>query len=159
VVLALAPLAPLAAVALAYRPSVEPAGELAMATPAAGLRVVAVRALVVALPAVPLAVGGALLVGLPLGVALGWLLPGAALAGIVLLAGTTRLDPAVVATVLGATWAVAVSWPPAARRVAADAVVDLVASAPAQLTALAVALAAVSLAVARRDAVSYRRTA
>ena len=159
VVLALAPLAPLAAVALAYRPSVEPAGELAMATPTAGLRVVAVRALVVALPAVPLGVGAALLVGLPLDVALGWLLPGAALAGVVLLAGTTRLDPAAVATVLGATWAVAVSWPPAARRVTADTVVDLVASAPVQLTALAVALAAVSLAVARRDAVSYRRTA
>lgn len=158
-VLAVAPLAPLAAVALAYRASVEPAGQLALATPSAGLRVVAARALVVALPAVPLGVGGALAFGLPLDVALGWLLPGAALAALVLLAGTTRVDPAVVAATLGSVWAVAVSWPPASRRMPAAAVVDLVASGPVQLTALVVAIGAITLTVARRDAVAYRRTA
>ena len=44
-VMALAPVAPLAAVALAYGRGAEPAGELALAVPTAGLRLVAARAL------------------------------------------------------------------------------------------------------------------
>ena len=158
VVLAGAPLAPLAAVALAYGRTVEPAGELALATPSAGLRVVAVRALLVAVPAVPVGVVAALAAGFPAAVALGWLLPGAALCALVLLAGTTRLDPAVVAASLGSAWAVAV-FLPAIRRVPADVVVDLVASTPVQLVALAVAVGAATTTVARRDTVAYRRTA
>ena len=77
VFMALAPVAPLAAVALTYGRHAEPAGELALATPTAGLRVVAARAVLVALSAVPVGVGVALMVGLPTPVALGWLLPGA----------------------------------------------------------------------------------
>ena len=100
-----------------------------------------------------------LLLGLPTPVALGWLLPGAALASLVVLAGTTRLDPSVVAASLGSLWVVAVSWPAASRRVPADVVTHLVASAPSQLTALVVALAAIALTLARRDTVAYRRTA
>ena len=112
-----------------------------------------------ALPAVPIGVGVALLLGLPTPVAFGWLLPGAALASLVALAGTTRLDPSVVAASLGSLWAVAVSWPAASRRLPADVVSHLVASAPVQLTALVVALAAIALTIARRDTVAYRRTA
>jgi len=52
---------------------------------------------------VPVGVGGALLLGMPVEVAFGWLLPGAALASLVALAGTTRLDPALVAAGLGST--------------------------------------------------------
>jgi len=159
VFMALAPVAPLAAVALTYGRDAEPAGELALAAPAAGLRVVAARAVLVTLSAVPVGVGVALLVGLPAGVAFGWLLPGAALASLVALAGTTRLDPAVVAASLGSLWAVAVSWPAASRRLPADVVSDLVASTPTQLAALAVAAVAIALTIARRDAVAYRRTA
>ena len=159
VFMALAPVAPLAAVALTYGRHAEPAGELALATPTAGLRVVAARAVLVALSAVPVGVGVALLLGLPTPVALGWLLPGAALASLVVLAGTTRLDPAVVAASLGSLWVVAVSWPAASRRVPADVVTHLVASGPSQLTALVVALAAIALTLARRDNVAYRRTA
>ena len=157
-VTALAPVAPLAAVALAYRGSSDPAGELALAAPTAGLRLVAARAVLVALSAVPLGVGGALLAGLPVAVALGWLLPGAALAALVVLAGTTRTDPSVVAAALGSVWAVAVLSPSAVRRVPAQAVEALVDSPPVQLTALAVALTAVALTVARRDAIAFRRT-
>ena len=159
VFMALAPVAPLAAVALTYSRHAEPAGELALATPRAGLRVVAARALLVALSAVPIGVGTALLLGLPTSVAYGWLLPGAALSSLVALAGTTRLDPAVVAASLGSVWAVAISWPAASRRLPADVVSHLVASAPSQLTALVVALAAIALTIARRDAVAYRRNA
>lgn len=156
--MALAPVAPLAAVALAYGRSTEPAGEMALSTPAAGLRVVALRALLVALTAVPLGVGGARLAGLPLELTLGWLLPGAGLAALVVLSGTTRLDPAVVAATLGSLWAVAVSWPAASRRVPAEVVSTTIASAPVQVVALAVALAAIALTLARRDNVAYRRT-
>jgi hypothetical protein len=159
VFMALAPVAPLAAVALTYGHHADPAGELALATPTAGLRVVAARAVLVALSAVPVGVGLALLLGLPTPVALGWLLPGAALASLVVLSGTTRLDPAVVAASLGSLWVVAVSWPAASRRVPADVVTHLVASVPSQLTALVVALAAIALTLARRDDVAYRRTA
>lgn len=158
-VLAVAPLAPLAAAALAYHRSVEPAGELALAAPSAGLRIVSSRALLVAVPAVPVGVVAALVGGFPLTVALGWLLPGAALCALVLLAGTTRLDPATVAATLGGLWAVGLCLPAAARRVPADVVTDAVASSPVQLIALAVALVAALSTVARRDAVSYRRTA
>lgn len=157
--MALAPVAPLAAVALAYGRQAEPAGELALATPSAGLRVVAVRALLVALTAVPIGVGSALLLGLPVEIALGWLLPGAALASLVALSSTSRVDPALVAACVGSTWAVAVSWPAASRRIPADVVTDAVASAPSQLTALAIALAAVALTIVRRDTVAYRRNA
>lgn len=157
--MALAPVAPLGAVALAYGRHAEPAGELALATPAAGLRVVAARAVLVALTAVPIGVGGALLLGLPVETAFGWLLPGAALASLVALAGTSRFDPALVAACLGSTWAVVVSWPAASRRVPADVVSEALASAPSQLTALTIALAAVALTIVRRDAVAYRRNA
>ena len=156
---ALAPVAPLAAVALAYGRGAEPAGELALATPRAGLRLVAVRALLVALTAVPIGVFAALLTGLPVEVALGWLLPGAAMASLVALSGTSRLDPALVAACLGSAWAVAVSWPSASRRVPVEVVDQVVASTPTQLAALTVALAAVALTLARRDTVAYRRNA
>lgn len=159
VFMALAPVAPLAAVALAYGRDAEPAGELALATPTAGLRLVAARAVLVALSAVPTGVGAALVIGLPVDVAFGWLLPGAALASLVALAGTSRLDPALVAACLGAGWAVVVSWPAASRRMPADVVSQLVASAPSQAAALAIALAAIVLTIVRRDAVAYRRMA
>ena len=157
--MAFAPVAPLAAVALAYGRYAEPAGELALATPSAGLRLVAARALLVALTAVPPSVGGALLLGLPVQIAFGWLLPGAALASLVALAGTTRLDPAVVAACLGSAWAVVVSWPAASRRVPEDLVSGFIASAPSQLVALTVAVVAIALTLVRRDTVAYRRTA
>jgi hypothetical protein len=157
--MALAPVAPLAAVALAYGRNAEPAGELALATPTAGIRLVAARAVLVAVSAVPVGVGTALLVGLPVEVAFGWLLPGAALASLVALSGTSRLDPALVAACLGSAWAVVVSWPAASRRVTADVVTQLITSAPTQLTALAIALIAIAITIVRRDTVAYRRTA
>lgn len=156
--LALAPVAPLAAVALAYGRGAEPAGEMAFATPSAGLRVVARRALLVSVTAVPLGVVAALAVGLPLELALGWLLPGAALAALVMLSGTTRLQPVTVA-VLGAAWAFAVLVPPAMGRFAVEDVTTLVVSLPFQLSALIVAMGALVATVARHHHVAYRRTA
>lgn len=157
--LALAPLAPTAAVVLAFRVGSDPAGEMALATPVAGLRLVSRRALLVGAVALPLGVLAALLTGSPTAVALAWILPGLALSALVLLAGTTRLDPAYAAAGLGGTWALAVGIPSAARRSAADLVAVHIASPTFQLTALVVALAALALTVSRRERIAYRRTA
>jgi len=157
--LALAPIAPSLAVVLAYRTSADPAGEMSLAAPVAGLRIVSARALLVGLIAAPLGVAAALLLDQPLAVALGWLLPGLAMSSLVLLAGTTRVDPALVAGGLGIAWAVAVGTPAATRRASVDAVIDTVAGAPVQLLALVVAIAALALTATRRERVAYRRNA
>jgi hypothetical protein len=158
VLLAAAPLAPMIAVVLAYRQATDPAGELALATPMAGFRLVATRAMTVALTATPVAVAAALLLELPTYVAVGWLLPGVALAALVLVAGTLRVDPAVTAGVLGAAWALLIVLPTLGRRATADVVAQAVASPDSQLLALAVAALALALAVTRRDHITYRRT-
>jgi hypothetical protein len=157
--LAVAPLAPTAAVVLAYRRSTDPAGELALATPLAGFRLVATRALLVSVAAVPAGVLVALALGLPTYVAFGWLLPGLALSALVLVAGTVLPDPAVAAAALGGAWALAVTLPSLSPRGSSDLVAAAVTSPGAQLLALAVAVAALTLAFARRDHVTYRRTA
>ena len=157
--LAVAPLAPMAAVVLAYRRATDPAGELALATPVAGFRLVATRALLVAVAAAPAGVLLGLALGLPTYVAFGWLLPGLALSALVLVAGTILLDPTVVAGVLGGAWALAVTLPSLSPRGSSDLVADVVTSSGTQLLTLAVAVAALALAFARRDHVTYRRTA
>lgn len=162
--LVLAPLAPMAAVVVSYRQVADPAGEISGATASAGLRLVAARALVVAAVALPLALGVLLLVDrlvqdVPLALALGWCLPGLAMAALVLLAGTTRIDPVWVAAGLAASWALVVGVVVTVRRsLRPELLADVLASPTAQLVALAVAAAALLLTVARRDAVAYRRT-
>ena len=164
-VLALAPLAPVAAVALAYRQGADPAGEIALATPTAGLRRVAMRALVVSVGAMTLTVTALLVADawadVPAGLAVAWCLPGLALAALVLLAGTTRLDPAAVAVVLSAGWAAVMGFAALTGRrgLRYDALLEVATSPAVQLTALSVATAALALTAARRDAVTYRRTA
>ena len=157
--LALAPIAPTIAVVVAYRKDSDPAGEMALAAPVAGLRIVSGRALLVAIAAAPVGIAASLLLGLPLHVALGWLLPGLALSSLVLLAGTTRLDPALVAGLIGTAWAVAVAAPSATRRASADAVAATVSGPSVQLLALGVAAVAIVLTVSRRESVAYRRSA
>lgn len=163
--LILAPLAPMAAVAVAYRDRVDPAGEISLATASAGLRLVALRALLVSAVALPFSflvlVGVRLVVGdVPLHLGFAWCLPGLALAAVVLLAGTSRLDPAHVAGGLSFAWAGGVVAVVTSRRsLRPEVFADLIASPAAQTTALAVALAAIVLTAVRRDAVAYRRTA
>lgn len=157
--LALAPLVPVAAVSIAYRHASDPVGEIALATPAAGLRLVAMRAVAVGAAALPAGLLSGWLVGLAPHVAVAWLLPGLALAALVLASGTTRLDPMVVAVVLGLLWAIVVGTPASLHAATAQRLVDLVSAPGTQLAALAVGSAAVLLTVARRDVVAYRRTA
>lgn len=154
--LAVAPLAPMLAVVLGYRREAEPAGEMALAAPVAGIRLVARRALLVSAASLPVGVLAALASDLPTEAALAWVLPGLALSGLVLLAGTTRLDPATTAAAAGGAWTVGVGI--LARRERVEVVVDLLAGAPTQLTALLLAVVAFALVLARRDHVSYRRS-
>jgi hypothetical protein len=164
-VLILAPLAPVAAVALAYREWADPAGEITLATPTAGLRLVAMRALVVSVTTVVLTVSVLLVLDawtdVPTDLAFAWCLPGLALTALVLLAGTTRLDPLAVAVTLSGGWAAVLVFTVMAgpRSLRYEALLDVMAASAFQFAALAVAAAALVLTVARRDAVTYRRTA
>lgn len=161
----LAPLAPMAAVAIAFRNRIDPAGEISLAAPSAGLRLVTLRALFVSLVALPLAfvvliVVDTWIADVPMSLGAAWCLPGLALAAVVLLAGTTRVDPVQVAAALSAAWATGVVGTVTAdRSIRPELFVDLIAGPAAQTTALAVALAAIALTVVRRDAVTYRRNA
>lgn len=163
--LVLAPLAPVAAVALAYRDSSDPSGEMGLAAPTAGLRLVALRALVVAAVAAPLAIGVMLAVDrwigdVPVRLAFAWCLPGLALAALVLLAGTTRLDPVHVAVAASGGWAFLVGAVVLAHRsLRPEILADAIAGPTVQTAALVVAVAALVSTVVRRDAVAYRRTA
>jgi hypothetical protein len=163
--LVLAPLAPMAAVAVAYREWADPAGEISLATASAGLRLVAVRALAVSLVALPVAVGALLAVDLwveavPLRLAVAWCLPGLALASLVLLAGTTRLDPLQVALGISAGWTgLVVAVVTVRRSLRPEMFVDLLDSPATQAVALAVAAGALLLTAVRHDAVAYRRIA
>lgn len=163
--LALAPLAPMAAVALAFHHGVDPAGEISLATPSAGLRLVTLRALLVSAVALPLAFAVLYAVDswgteVPITLGVAWCLPGLALATLVLLAGTTRVDPERVAGGLSLGWAASlVGSVTVGRSLRPEVFIDLIAGPAAQSTALAVALAAIALTVVRRDAVAYRRNA
>jgi hypothetical protein len=161
--LLLAPLAPMAAVVVSYRQAADPAGEMSLATASAGLRLVAARSLVVAAVALPLALGVLLVVDrvvqdVPAALAVGWCLPGLAMAALVLLAGTTRFDPVYVAAGLAVGWALTVGAVVSVHRsLRPELLADVLASPGAQVAALAVATAALLLTVARRDTVAYRR--
>lgn len=164
VLLVAAPLAPVAAVGLAYREAADPAGEIGLATPRAGLRLVAARAVVVSLGALAATVATLAVVrvwvDVPASLFSAWLLPGLALSALVLLSGTTRVDPARVAAGLALAWAVVVATGSTVRRsLRPEAVLDVLDSPALQTAALTVAVAALVLTVARRDLVSYRRTA
>ena len=154
----------MAAVALAYRDGSDPSGEIALATPTAGLRTVALRALLVAAVALPIAFAVLLSVDLwiddvPVRLAFAWFVPGLALSSLVLLAGTTRIDPTHVAVAGGTGWAALVGLVVVAHRSGRSAILaDAVAGPVVQSVALLVAVAAVLFTVARRDAVAYRRT-
>lgn len=68
--LALAPIAPGLAVAAAYRVAADPSGEISLASPMAGLRLISARALLVSIGAMPLGIAIAVLPGIPLSAAL-----------------------------------------------------------------------------------------
>lgn len=101
--LVVAPVLPVAGVALTFGPAADPAHEIVAGTPYSPVRLLAVRALVVVSSTfVPAGVVAALL-PVDLGLALAWLLPGLALT-VGTLALSTRLAPHVAASALGVGW-------------------------------------------------------
>ncbi|GHD99918.1 zf-HC2 domain-containing protein [Streptomyces alanosinicus] len=101
--LALAPLLPLAGVALSYGPALDPTYEMAVVSPVHGFRLLMIRT--VAVLAAALGLSGLATLALPgygLG-ALGWLLPALALTATGL-ALTPRLGPVLAPSVVGGAW-------------------------------------------------------
>lgn len=107
--LLVAPLLPLAAVALAYGPAVDPAHEVAVATPYPQARLFLLRCAAVILATVPITLVTGLLLPTPEWVPTAWLLPAAAMTAIAIAAGTWS-ESLTGATVLGVGWAAFVGW-------------------------------------------------
>jgi hypothetical protein len=105
--LAVAPVLPLAGIALAYGRHVDPVYESQAATPMAGSRSMLLRALWVLVTAVLLTGLATPLLPGPPGLAAAWLLPALALTAATL-ALSTRLSPLLSASVLGGAWVCAV---------------------------------------------------
>jgi hypothetical protein len=116
--LLVAPLVPVAGVAFAYGPDIDPAYETGLAAPYPAARLVLLRTAAVLVTSVPLTVLAGLLVPTLSGTAVSWLLPGLAFTAVVL-AASTWARPSAVALVLGVGWVVAVGAATKARDPAA----------------------------------------
>lgn len=101
--LVLAPILPVAGVALTFGPAADPAHEIVAGTPYSPLRLLAVRTLVVVSTTFLPAGVAAVFLPVQLGLALAWLLPALALT-VGTLALSTRMAPHVAASALGIGW-------------------------------------------------------
>ncbi len=142
--LMVAPLVPVAGVALAYGPVVDPMHEISLATPLSGLRLVAIRTVAVAAIALPVvAVTAAALPPGPLTVGM-WLVPSMALSALCL-ALTTFVTPRTAAA------SVAIGWFLVASGLGRSGGPDLSGFGPAtQLTLVAIGAAAAATITIRR---------
>ncbi|CAL9518186.1 zf-HC2 domain-containing protein [Streptomyces sp. enrichment culture] len=138
--LALAPLLPLAGVALSYGPALDPTHEMAVVAPTHGFRLLMIRT--VAVLAVGLGLNGLATLALPgYGLrALGWLLPALALTttGLAL---TARLGPVLAPSLVGGGWIALLVTAEAARVNAGDPLAPFTAAGQG-VSALVAALAA-----------------
>lgn len=155
VFVALAPVLPLAGVALAFGQRFDPTLDIAAASPYSLVRLLAARtAFVIATTLLPAAALAPLLPG-NAWTSIGWLLPGLAMSALVL-AAARRVEPVTTAAVLAFGWMALVGWRTAADRpllLEHGALVQLV-----SVAALAAALA--SLVLHRHDlTLSTRRSA
>lgn len=107
VFLVLAPLVPVAGVALAYGPEVDPAHEVGAATPYSAARLLLLRTAAVLATSLPLVLAAALLIPGLTWTTVGWLLPALAFTAVVL-AASTWSRPATTAAALAITWCCAV---------------------------------------------------
>jgi hypothetical protein len=106
--LVVAPLLPVAGVALAYGPDADPAFEVASATPFSALRLLLLRTVAVLATTVPVTVVAGLLVPGTGGLAVAWLAPSLAAVALTL-AGATLTTVARSAAAASALWVVAVA--------------------------------------------------
>lgn len=106
--LALAPLLPVAGVAAAYGPAVDPSYELALAAPYRLIRLALLRSVAVLLAAVPITVAAGFLLPLDGATAVLWVLPALAFTLLVLGAGSW-VDPWTAGVAVGTGWVAAVA--------------------------------------------------
>jgi hypothetical protein len=110
--LTVAPLAPVAGVALAFGRAGDPMYEVGVATPYPGIRLLMVRTAAVLATTIGIAVTAALIMAGPTWFAVGWLLPALALTTTTL-ALAERVEPVLAAAAVGVIWlaaAVATWW-------------------------------------------------
>jgi hypothetical protein len=107
--LAVAPLIPVAGVAMSYGPGVDPSYEAVLVSPYSMLRLVLLRTALVLSTSVPLVVVTGLLLPMPAFVAVAWLLPAAGFVAVVLTA-SSWFEPEQVATAVALGWLAAVAW-------------------------------------------------
>jgi hypothetical protein len=105
----LAPLVPVAGVAAAYGPSVDPSYEAVLAAPYAMVRLVLLRTASVLVTSVPLVVVAGLLLPTSPVVAAVWLLPAAGFI-VLTLSASIWVDPAHAAAAVAVGWVIAVGW-------------------------------------------------
>lgn len=105
--LLVAPLVPVAGVAFAYGPDVDPAYEVGVAVPYSAVRLLLLRTAAVLATSLPLVLAASLLVPALSWTAVTWLLPALAFT-VVVLAASTWTRPTVAAVGLGIAWACAV---------------------------------------------------
>jgi len=147
--LVVAPLLPLAAVAAAFSPPLDPAYRLTSAAPVSMMWLLCVRTVaVIAATLIPVALAALALPG-PLWLAVMLLLPALALCGAAL-GLATLIRPAVAVTGVAAGWMVLVIGLAGPAGMPSAAV-----GMAAQLTAAAVLLASIALVAARRDTINY----
>ena len=152
--LALAPLVPVVAVAVAFSRALDPSSEVVEATPLAGMRLLLLRTVASLAPSVLLAAAASLAVDDVGRSSAMWLLPALALSALSLLASSV-VPVGAAAGVLGGLWSTGVVAAEAAARGSLSAVrrggdlESLLVQLPAQVLAAAVALVAAAL-VARR---------
>ena len=107
--LAIAPLIPVAGVAIAYGPAADPSYETVLVTPYPMIRLVLLRTIAVLVTSVPLTIGAGLLLPVSSGTAVAWLLPAAGFIAAVLTA-SAWVDPEHAAVTIALGWVAAVAW-------------------------------------------------
>jgi Putative zinc-finger len=147
--LTVAPLAPVAGVALAFGRAGDPTYEIGVATPYSGFRLLMVRTVAVLATTIGVALTAALLIAGPGRLAVIWLLPALALTTTTL-ALAERVEPVHAATAVGVIWlaAAVATWLVRAEQLALF-------GPAAQLTFLALALFTSFAVFRRRDRLAY----
>ena len=149
----LAPLAPVLGAVLAFQTGIDPAGQLAGATPLASGRLPFLRAMLSCSAALVAVVVSSVFVPIGLSDVAVWLLPGLALTSLVV-AISTWIDPSRVALVLIGGWALAVltwSWGSRPRRVPLDLADFGAEQRSVQICLIAVTVCSAAVALVRRN--------
>jgi hypothetical protein len=107
--LLVAPLIPLAGVAVAYGPASDPSYEAVLTSPYPMVRLALLRTVSVLTTSVPLVIGAGLLLPTSTLVAVAWLLPAAGFIAVVLTA-SNWVEPSYAAVAVGVSWFTAVVW-------------------------------------------------